>query len=162
MIRRVKPADAAAICDIYNYYVENTMISFEEKPVSKNEMESRIRNISSKYPYLIREEEDGEINGFVYACPWKDRSAYRFSAELSVYVRKGFLGRGIGWELMERILEEARTTDLHSLVSGIALPNERSIALHEKAGFRKIAQFDEIGFKFNKWHDVGYWELVLK
>lgn len=161
MIRKAKPADAAAICEIYNYYVENTVISFEENPVCKNEMEGRIRNISAKYPYLVR-EEDGVINGFVYASHWRDRSAYRYSAELSVYVRKGFLGMGIGWELMEKVLEEARLTDLHSLVSGIALPNERSIALHEKAGFRKIAQFNEIGFKFNKWHDVGYWELILK
>jgi phosphinothricin acetyltransferase len=161
MIRPVSPADKAAICAIYNYYVENTTISFEETPVQINEMEERIRKICAAFPFLVLEDEAGRIDGFAYINTWKERSAYRYSAELSIYVRDGFHGRGIGRRLMEKLLEEARKTQLHSLVSGIALPNDRSIALHEKFGFKNIACFREIGRKFSEWLDVGYWELIL-
>ena len=165
MIRPVGPKDTAAICAIYNYYIEKTIISFEETPLSTAEMEDRIRKISAKYPYLVWEETsatgNGEINGFAYINTWKERSAYKFSAEISIYIRDGKQGSGMGRKLMERLLEEVRKTDIHTLVAGIALPNDRSVALHEKFGFKKIACFKEIGRKFNKWLDVGYWELIL-
>ena len=166
--------DAAAICAIYNHYIENTIISFEEKPLLTEEAEERIRKISAKYPYLVWEQESerpagggaeglcaGEILGFACINTWKERSAYRFSAELSIYIRDGFQGRGMGSKLMEKLLEEVRKTDIHALVSGIALPNDRSVSLHEKFGFKKIALFREIGRKLNKWLDVGYWELIV-
>jgi len=171
MIRPVSPRDAAAICEIYNYYIEDTIISFEETPLGTAEMEDRIRKISAKFPYFVWEEGSNgmansrsscEINGFAFINTWKERSAYRFSAELSIYLRDGFQGSGMGRKLMEKLLEEVRKTDIHSLVAGIALPNDRSIALHEKFGFKKIAQFEEIGCKFNKWLDVGYWELIVE
>jgi len=162
MIRPVRLADGEAIRAIYNHYIENTAISFEETPVQTGEMEERIRKISAKYPYLVYEEGSGEINGYAYINMWKERKSYRFSAELSIYIKDGLQGRGMGRKLMERLLEEARATDIHSLVSGITLPNDRSVALHEKFGFSKIAQFREIGYKFNTWLDVGYWELILK
>jgi phosphinothricin acetyltransferase len=166
MIRPVNTADAAAICSIYNYYIENSTVTFEEKPLSEAEMEERILDISSNYPYLVLEEKGGafpgEINGYAYVNRWRERSAYRFAAELSVYVRNGFQGQGMGRKLMERLLEEVRETDIHSLVAGIVLPNDRSVALHEQFGFKKVAQFWKIGYKFDKWLDVGYWELFLK
>ena len=167
MIRPVIPADAAAICGIYNYYIENTAISFEEKPLQTHEMEERIRKISANYPYLVWEEESGqsasgEINGYTYANTWRERSAYRYAAELSIYVKDGLQGRGMGKRLFEKLLVDIRKTNIHVLVAGIVLPNDRSVAFHEKAGFIKTAHFKEIGFKFNKWHDVGYWELLLK
>jgi len=166
MIRPVDLSDAAAICDIYNYYIENTTISFEEKPVGILEIEERIRTISANYPYLVSEEDSGPgagmVTGFAYANAWKTRSAYRFSAELSIYIRKDFQGRGMGTVLFGKLLEELRKMEIHSVVSGIVLPNDRSVALNEKAGFKKIGQFEQIGFKFNRWHDVGYWELILK
>ena len=166
MIRPVSPEDGAAICSIYNHYVETTIYTFEETPLQINEMRERIRKISSKYPYLVYEDELGEINGYTYINTWKERSAYRFSAELSIFVRDYYRGRGIGRKLMERLLEEIdkteiNKTDIHSLVSGIVLPNDPSVALHEKFGFVKIGQFREIGKKFDKWLDVGYWELIL-
>ena len=166
MIRPATPSDAAAICAIYNYYIENTVISFEETPVETAEMEARLRKISSRYPCLVWEAEaagtvPGEVNGYAYINTWKERSAYKFAAELSIYLRNGLQGRGIGRQLMERLLDEVRKTDIHALVSGITLPNERSVALHEKFGFKHIARFEEIGSKFGRWLDVGYWELVL-
>ena len=166
MIRPVGLEDAEEICAIYNYYIENTIISFEETPLKPAEMEERIRKISASYPCIVWEEDAGgacekRINGYACVNTWKERSAYRYSTELSIYVRNGFQGRGIGSKLMEKLIEEVRKTDIHTMVAGIALPNERSVVLHEKFGFKKIAQFEEIGRKFNKWHDVGYWELIL-
>jgi phosphinothricin acetyltransferase len=160
IIRQIRQTDCEAICDIYNYYVGNSTISFEEQPVSFSEMEKRILEISEKYPWLVLENA-GEIQGFAYAHKWKERIAYRYSAELSIYLKHGFEGKGMGSFLLSHLLEELRKTNIHYLISGITLPNDRSVALHEKFGFTKAAQLHEIGYK-KKWLDVGYWELVLK
>ena len=161
MIRCVSPADGAAICEIYNYYIENTVISFEETPLTRPEMEDRIQKISAAYPYLVWEDEDGIVNGYSYVNRWRERSAYKFTAETSIYLRNGFQGRGMGSKLMEKLLDEVRKTDIHCLIAGIALPNDNCAALHEKFGFKKIAHFEEVGFKRGRLIDVGNWELVL-
>jgi L-amino acid N-acyltransferase YncA len=161
MIRKVEIRDAEEITAIYNYYIENTTITFEEESVSVEEMAARIESISSIYPYFVV-EDNGIVVGYAYATQWKARSAYRFSAEVTIYLHHELKGKGIGSTLFHALVEEMRKTDLHVLVGGIALPNEASIALHEKFGFKKIAQFEEIGFKFGKWIDVGYWELKMK
>jgi phosphinothricin acetyltransferase len=160
MIRPVSIADAAAICGIYNYYILNTVITFEEDPVPTAEMENRIRIVTAKYPWFVREEA-GEILAYAYIHTWQERIAYRYSAELSIYVKHGQEGRGMGRELMTHLLEAVEKTKIRALVSGITIPNDRSIALHEKFGFRKVARFNEIGFKLDRWLDVGYWELVF-
>jgi phosphinothricin acetyltransferase len=161
MIRPVSTADAPAICGIYNYYIVNTAITFEEDPVPAAEMESRIRTVTAEYPWFVREEA-GEVLAYAYVHKWQERIAYRYSAELSIYVKHGQEGRGMGRELMACLLEAVKKTKIHVLVSGITIPNERSITLHEKFGFQKAARFNEIGFKLNRWLDVGYWELVFK
>jgi phosphinothricin acetyltransferase len=161
MIRPVNAADAPAICEIYNYYIANTAISFEEEPVSASEMEDRIRTVTAEYPWFVR-EEGGEAAAYAYVHKWQGRMAYRYTAELSIYVKHGREGRGLGRELMARLLEAVQKTEIHTLVSGITIPNDRSIALHEKFGFQKIARFKEVGFKLDQWLDVGYWELIIK
>jgi phosphinothricin acetyltransferase len=160
MIRPVKESDAEAIADIYNYYIENTVITFEEIPLSVAEMNARILRISANYPYLVREDE-GEITGYAYVNTWKERTAYKYSAETSVYLKHGTQGKGWGKELMGSLLEAIRLTPLHVLISCITLPNEPSIGMVEHLGFKKIGQFHEVGFKNGRWLDVGYWELVL-
>jgi phosphinothricin acetyltransferase len=160
MIRPVGIADAAAICGIYNYYIVNTAVTFEEDPVPATEMENRIRIVTAGYPWFVREEA-GEVLAYAYVHKWQERIAYRYSAELSIYVKHGQEGRGMGRELMTRLLEAVKKTKIRALVSGITLPNDRSIALHEKFGFQKAARFNEIGFKLDRWQDVGYWELVF-
>jgi phosphinothricin acetyltransferase len=160
MIRPVKISDTPAIRDIYNYYIEHTVITFEETPLSLNEMEARIQKISTAYPYLIREDE-GEVSGYAYANLWKERSAYRNSAEISIYLKNETQGQGRGYELLGRLLDDIRTTSLHVLIAGITLPNDHSVNLFEKYGFRKIGQFNEVGFKSGRWLDVGYWELII-
>jgi phosphinothricin acetyltransferase len=162
MIRLIKLNDAPAICRIYNYYIENTAVSFEGAVISVHEMEKRIKEITDMYPWFVWEDENGEVIAYAYVNKWKDRIAYRYSAEVSIYVKFGIEGRGIGTGLLNRLLEGVKKTGLHTLVAGITLPNDRSVALHEKFGFVKIAQFNEIGYKMDTWLDVGYWELVLK
>ncbi|MDR2551875.1 MAG: GNAT family N-acetyltransferase [Treponema sp.] len=160
MIRPVKPGDAKDICGIYNHYVRETVISFEEIPVSIREMTERITGISAKYPWFVM-EEDAALAGYAYLNAWRDRHAYRYAAELSIYLKPGMEGKGRGSQLMRALLEGAGKNGFHALVSGITLPNERSVTLHEKFGFAQIARFNEIGFKQGRWLDVGYWELKL-
>ena len=160
MIRPAKLSDAGALCDIYNRYITETTITFEEAPITAKEMKSRIKNVMRNYPWLVY-EEDGKIAGYTYASKWKERSAYRYSVETGIYIDSGYIGRGIGTKLKGKLLKELKKKSIHSVICGIALPNPASIALCEKFGFTRIAHFKEVGFKLNKWVDVGYWELIL-
>jgi phosphinothricin acetyltransferase len=161
MIRPVTREDAAAICAIYNPYIEHTVISFEESPVTAAQMEDRIRAVSAAYPWLVWEEPGGGIAGYAYLHAWHERRAYRFAAEDSIYLREDSLGRGIGGALLGKLLEEARGMELHAIMSVITVPNERSASLHEKFGFKQVGCFSGIGYKFGRRLDVGYWELPL-
>ncbi len=160
MIRNILPEDAARICSIYNYYVENTIITFEETSVSVEEMKNRIIQNTKKHPWLVY-EKDKQILGYAYATEWKSRCAYKHSVETTVYLAIEAKGNGIGTILYRELIHQLKDKNIHAAIGGIALPNEASIALHEKLGFEKIGQFKEVGFKFNKWIDVGYWELIF-
>lgn len=158
MIRNAILDDATQISKIYNHYIENTIVSFEESPVSTEEMASRVDEIIPSLPWLVHEEGD-QINGYAYASKWKGRCAYRYSVESTVYLSPEARGKGVGSKLYAVLLNELKDKGFHTAIGGISLPNEASIKLHEKFGFRKVAHFSEVGFKFNKWVDVGYWEL---
>ncbi len=160
MIRDVNGNDAEALCAIYNHYVEATVITFEEAVVSPAEMGRRIADITARFPWLVY-EESGAVAGYAYAGPWKPRSAFRHTVESSVYVADGCHGRGIGTQLYRALLTALRTTEVHSVISGIALPNPASVRLHENFGFQKTGHFHDVGRKFDQWIDVGYWELLL-
>jgi L-amino acid N-acyltransferase YncA len=160
MIRPAKAADAGAIAAIYNHYVRETVITFEETPVSDDEMARRMADVGARHPWLVA-EQDGTVVGWAYATEWKTRSAYRFSVETTVYVAPTQQRRGLGIALYAPLIAELKARRLHSAVGGIALPNEASVALHEKLGFKKIAHFAEVGRKFERWVDVGYWQLIL-
>lgn len=160
MIRNAEAKDATQIANIYNYYIENTTVSFEEKSVTREEMETRINDYTKAYPWLVY-EENGKIQGYCYATKWRVRSAYRHSAETSVYVDKDCHGKGVGTRLYTELVSRCKDQGIHVLVAGIALPNEKSQKIHEKIGFKKIAHFEEIGRKCDRWIDVGYWEYKL-
>ena len=160
MIRKVRIDDAERICEIYNYYIENTVITFEEAAVAPREMEVRIQEVTGTLPWYVN-ESDGEISGYAYASKWKGRCAYRYSVETTVYIAHGEGRQGLGTELYSRLIESLKEDGYHTALAGIALPNEASRGLHEKLGFRKAAHFSEVGYKFDKWIDVGYWELRL-
>jgi len=160
MIRSAEVGDAESICEIYNHFVRESTATFEEVPVSADDMSQRIRNIRGRLPWLVL-EQDGVLAGYAYAAPWMTRSAYRYSVETTIYVGPAVAGKGIGTELYRALVTDLRTRDLHCAVGIIALPNPGSVALHEKLGFRRIGQFSEIGRKFGQWIDVGYWQLLL-
>ena len=160
MLRSATTEDAARICEIYNHYVLHSTITFEEQAVAVDEMKERITEILAGLPWLVWVEDEG-IKGFAYASKWKGRCAYRYSVESTVYVAEGLTSRGVGTKLYEALLEELRLRNLHTVMGGIALPNAASVALHQKLGFEKVAQFREVGRKFGEWIDVGYWQLFL-
>lgn len=158
VIRSLTPDDAQSIAEIYNHYVINTAVTFELEPVSIISVKEAIA--SAQFPWLGLEW----IGGFAgYACanPWKSRCAYRYSVESTIYLHPDSLGKGLGTKLYRQLIEETRTFGLHSMIAGIALPNAASQRLHEKLGFKKVAHFQEVGWKFERWIDVGYWQLLL-
>jgi L-amino acid N-acyltransferase YncA len=160
-IRNIIEADAQAVAEIYNHYITQTIITFEEEAVSPSEIYHRIQEVQSfSLPWLVAEHA-GEIVGYAYASKWKGRYAYRFSTEVTVYVASDRMGHGIGTKLYNQLLPELRDNHVHVAVAGIALPNEASVLFHEKFGFAKVAHFREVGFKFNRWIDVGYWQRIL-
>jgi len=160
----VRPAvatDAAVIARIYNYYVRNTVITFEEEPVSEQTMAARVADSqNASLPWLVA-ELGGIPVGYAYANKWKVRSAYRYSVETTIYLEHGHEGQGIGKRLYSELLSLLRARGIHVAIGGAALPNEASVALHEKLGFERVATFRQVGFKHNRWVDVAYWQLVL-
>ena len=160
MIRTATMADAEAICAIYNHYILETAITFEESAVTPAEMASRIDETLRSLSWLVW-EDGAAVHGFAYASKWKGRCAYRHSAEVTVYLDPKFTGRGIGSQLCESLLADLRERNFHAAIGGIALPNPASIALHERLGFHKVAHFEQVGRKFGRWIDVGYWQLLL-
>ncbi len=159
-IRTVSAADAAAIASIYNWYIANSSCTFEEAPLSAEEMRQRIDLADGDKPWLVLEEE-GELLGYAYATIWKARAAYNRSREVTVYLRNDATGTGRGRQLYEHLIDELRERPIHSLIASIALPNASSVALHESLGFTKVGQFSEVGYKFGEFVDVGYWQLIL-
>jgi len=160
MIRSVELSDSKSITDIYNYYIETTAITFEEIPLTAPEMQKRVNGIRELFPYLVY-EENGEILGYAYLDAFHSRSAYRFTLEDSIYLRNGSQGKGIGRALLDELLNEVKKRDAHSIMAKITLPNERSVNLHEAFGFKNVGILKEVGRKFDKWLDVGYWELIV-
>ena len=157
MIRQATMDDAAQLCDIYNHYVLETPITFEEQPVTIEDMVQRIQDTLQSLPWLVWDQGQ-RLLGFCYASKWKGRCAYRYSLESTVYLRPDAVGRGVGSQLYGALLDELRQRQFHTVIGGIALPNPASVALHEKYGFEKVAQFKQVGNKFGEWIDVGYWQ----
>jgi phosphinothricin acetyltransferase len=162
MIRMAAASDAAALAKIYNHYVRETIVTFEEEPVSDVEMARRLADVqAASLPWLVA-QEDGGVVGYACARPWKPRRGYRFSTEVSIYLDASQGGRGLGTLLYAQLLSELRTRGVHAAMGGIALPNDASVKLHERLGFEKVAHFREVGSKFGEWIDVGYWEKIFE
>lgn len=161
MIRTATLFDAESIARIYNYYIDNSIITFETEHISAKEMASRIeQTLAEKLPYLVLEEQN-HIIGYAYASKWKGRCAYRFSVESTVYLDHKATGRSFGTFLYTELFKQLKELEFHAVIGGISLPNPASIALHEKMGMTKVAHFKEVGFKFDNWIDVGYWQKLL-
>ena len=159
-IRDATPDDAPAIAEIYNHYVTSSIATFEEEEVSDHDMEERIRAIAGNYPFMVV-CEGSNVCGYAYANRWNERSAYRHTVIATIYLADGIERRGHGTALYTALLDRLRTDPYRVVIGGISLPNAASVALHEKLGFKKVAHFEQVGFKFGKWIDVGYWQIVF-
>lgn len=160
-LRAATPADAAALCAIYAPYVADSHISFETVPPDEAEMRRRIGAGGDLYPWLVAEEEQGEVLGYAYACAFRPRAAYRFAVETSVYSRGDQVSRGIGRALYERLLKVLRDQGFTEAIAAISLPNLASVRLHEKLGFTHAGTYRRVGYKLGAWHDVGLWQCAL-
>lgn len=160
-VRPLRRTDLPALARIYNHFVRETVVTFDETPVTAREMGRRAREVAAAgLPWLVA-VEDGAVIGYAYASKWKGRCAYRFTVESSVYLAPGAGGRGWGTRLYRALFALLRKKGAHAVIGGISLPNRASVALHEKFGMRKVARFPEVGFKFGRWVDVGYWQALL-
>lgn len=160
-IRAIVDADCEDVARIYNHYIRDTIVTFEEDAVTSDVMRARVREVAARgFPWLVAERA-GHVLGYAYATPWKQRSAYRFSVESTVYLAADSTGQRLGSLLYAELIRLLQQSEVHAVVGGISLPNAASVALHEKLGFRKVGHFREVGRKFDRWIDVGYWQLTL-
>jgi L-amino acid N-acyltransferase YncA len=160
MIRNVEISDAQQIVAIYNYYVLNSIVTFDETPFAENDFKERISSIAAKYPFIVFEESE-EILGYAYANMFRQKPAYKHTVETTIYLNHKSQGKQIGTKLYTQLLKQLKEQNYHAIIGGLTLPNEASVKLHEKLGFKQVAHFKEVGYKFDKWLDVGFWELVF-
>ena len=159
-IRSATAADASAILAIYAPVVRDTIISFETEVPSVAEIAQRIDTTLAMHPYLVA-EMDGAVAGYAYAGEHRARSAYRWSVDVTVYVAAPARRLGIARALYGRLLPMLAERQFHAAFAGIALPNPASVGLHEAMGFSPVGIYREVGFKFGRWHDVGWWQHLL-
>jgi phosphinothricin acetyltransferase len=161
LVRSAQHDDSEAIARIYNHYVRETVVTFEEQEVSAREMAARMDQVvAASLPWLVTEQA-GSVIGYAYAGKWHGRCGYRYSVESTVYLDPDHIGRGAGKALYSELLTRLRAQSIHTVIGAIALPNPASVALHERLGFSKVGHFTEVGFKFGRWIDVGYWQTSL-
>lgn len=160
-IRDADPArDGAACAAIYAPSVEEGVTSFEERAPGAVEMTARIVRTAVTHPWLVA-ESGGEAVGYAYACPHRERAAYRWAVDVSVYVAAGHRGEGIGGSLYRALFERLRRQRFQVACAGITLPNAASVGLHESLGFLPVGVNHRIGWKLGAWRDVGWWQLEL-
>jgi phosphinothricin acetyltransferase len=153
--------DAAACAAIYAPSVEAAPTSFEERAPNAAELAARIERISATHPWLVA-EDGGEVVGYAYACRHMERSAYRWAADVSVYVAANRRGEGLGRSLYERLFVHLRRQNFQIACAGITLPNDASVGMHEALGFVRVGISPRIGWKAGHWHDVSWWQLELE
>jgi phosphinothricin acetyltransferase len=159
--RAATPDDAAAIAEIYAPFVTGSAVSFETDPPDAAGMRARIQAGGGLYPWLVGEAEDGSVLGYAYAARFRDRPAYRFTVETSVYLRADATGRGFGRRLYGPLIETLEARGFTQAVASVTLPNAASVRLHERLGFERAGTYRQVGWKLGAWHDVGLWQRTL-
>ena len=160
VIRKVDINDAKQLVDIYNHYVLNTIITFDDVPLQPEAFVEKITTINSSYPFIVFEEQ-AKIIGYAYAGKWRQKPAYKNTVEITVYLKHDEHGKKIGTQLYAELLKQLKQQNVHTIIGGLTLPNPASVRLHEKFGFEQVAHFKEVGLKFGKWLDVAFWQLTL-
>lgn len=168
-LRDAREDDGAAFARIYNHYIRETVITFEVEELSDAAMSARVAKIQGEgLPWLVA-EGDGAVHGYAYAGPFRERAAYAHTLEASIYLDQAARGGGLGTALFAELFarladldaEQSPHAPVHALVGGIALPNDASVALHERFGMTHVGTFLNVGRKFDRWIDVGYWQATL-
>jgi phosphinothricin acetyltransferase len=160
MIRPVRKEDAPQIAEIYRPYCEDNCVSFEEVAPGAAEIAARIEKISRRFPYLV-DDVNGTIAGYTYASNHREKAAYRWAVESTIYIHEGFRGKGVGRALYTELFARLRKQGLVKAYAGILVPNPASQAFHEAMGFTLVGIYRKIGYKLGAWRDVGWWELSL-
>lgn len=161
MIRDAKLSDTQRLLDIYRPYIEESAVSFETTVPSIQDFGLRIEENLKTFPWLVLEKER-TIIGYAYAGQFHSRSAYSWSVESSVYVAKEFQRQGVGRELYNKLFDILKMQGVVNVFAGATLPNIGSVRLHERLGFKHIGVYKKVGFKFEKWWDVGWWQLEFQ
>jgi len=161
MIRWATDDDAAAMAAIYAPIVRATAISFEVDPPTAEEMAARVRATLAYAPWLVCARGE-EVLGFAYASRHRERAAYRWSMDASVYVDEGARRRGVARGLYTSLFALLRRQGFYAVHAGITLPNAASVGVHEALGFEKVGVYRAVGYKLAAWHDVGWWQLALR
>jgi L-amino acid N-acyltransferase YncA len=161
LIRHADPArDAAGCAAIYSPYVAHTVISLEEEPPGPGEFADRIEQITSGYPWLVA-EDGGVLTGYAYASRHHERAAYRWAADVALYVGERHRRQGVGRALYGALLPLLVSQGLQTVCAGITLPNDASVGLHEAFGFSLVGVYRRVAWKIGAWQDVGWWQLEL-
>ena len=161
-IRLAEFDDLSSILAISNCAAINTAANFAIEAETLEAWQEEWRETHELYPYFVAADDSNSVLGFAKAAPWKGRCAYTYSAEVTVYVHWDHHGQGIGRALYGQLIPTLKTQGYHTLLAGITQPNEASVRLHESFGFKRAALFERVGWTFEQWHDVGYWELLLQ
>ena len=159
-IRFINMEDYPRVLEIYAPYIMETAISFEAEVPTLEAFSQRIEKISSKFPWLVY-EENGQVLGYAYGSTHRSRYAYNWSCEVTVYLDQKHTKKGIGSSLYNQLFTMLKEQGFYNLFAGITQPNEASNRIHEKLGFKKIGTYENIGFKFSKWHDVSWYQLEI-
>lgn len=160
IIRLAAPADAEQVLAIYKPYIENTSFTFETEIPTIEAFAQRISTYLQNYPWLVC-EINGKIAGYAYAARHRERTAYQWSVESSVYIHDDFMRAGVAGALYTALIEILKKQGFRNVYAVINLPNDRSVAFHEKAGFRYFATYEQVGYKLGKWKNVGWWRLII-
>ena len=168
IIRDATVNDIEAMLNVYAPYVENTAVSFEYEVPSIDEFRSRLEKITKKYPYFLAEDSNGKVLGYTYYSEFKDREAYRYSVETTIYLAKEACGRGIGrnlYEVLEKAAKAQNITNMNACIATCKTEDEyltnRSYYFHEKMGYKLVGTFHNSGYKFDRWYDMVWMEKII-
>ncbi|MFL1012771.1 GNAT family N-acetyltransferase [Flavisericum labens] len=160
MIRPLHSNDVRALLEIYNYYVKHSVVTFDDKPLSLKIFEEKINHVLAEYPVLVF-EDNNEILGYAYGSKFRPKPAYKNTVETTVYVKHNAHRKQIGSKLYAELLQLLKQQKFHVALGVLTLPNHASIKLHQRFNFTQVAHFNEVGYKFGKWLDVGVFQLKL-
>lgn len=162
MIRPATEDDLESINDVYNHYVRETHVTFDDEPMTMGARQEWFSHYASQGPHrLLVASDDGAVVGYASSSRYRPKPGYVTSVETSIYIAPDSVGKGIGATLYAALLQALDGEDVHRAYAGIALPNPASIALHERFGFRRVALFTEQGRKFGRFWDVAWFEKPL-